>query len=111
MASWLRSGQSAWISNASSTLKRSLISGFHVPTDRADTIRRMSRKGAIIRLATCVGPKRETWRRFSNSCAEGKLDVKSLITHRFPIERAQGAYDLITGRVGHPFLGVVDYVS
>ncbi|HXM64705.1 MAG TPA: bi-domain-containing oxidoreductase [Terriglobales bacterium] len=38
---------------------------------------------------------------------EGKLDVKSLITHRFPIERAQGAYDLITGRMGHPFLGVL----
>jgi predicted dehydrogenase/threonine dehydrogenase-like Zn-dependent dehydrogenase len=39
--------------------------------------------------------------------SQGKLDVKSLVTHRFPIERAQAAYDLITGRVGHAFLGVL----
>jgi predicted dehydrogenase/threonine dehydrogenase-like Zn-dependent dehydrogenase len=38
---------------------------------------------------------------------EGKLDVKSLITHRFPIQRAHAAYDLITGRVDQPFLGVL----
>jgi predicted dehydrogenase/threonine dehydrogenase-like Zn-dependent dehydrogenase len=44
---------------------------------------------------------------FLQLLSEGKLDVKSLITHRFPIERAQGAYDLITGRMGHPFLGVL----
>jgi predicted dehydrogenase/threonine dehydrogenase-like Zn-dependent dehydrogenase len=37
----------------------------------------------------------------------GKVDVKSLVTHRFPIERAQGAYDLITGKVGEPCLGVL----
>jgi predicted dehydrogenase/threonine dehydrogenase-like Zn-dependent dehydrogenase len=44
---------------------------------------------------------------FLQLLAESKLDVKSLVTHRFPIERAQGAYDLITGRVGQPFLGVL----
>jgi predicted dehydrogenase len=44
---------------------------------------------------------------FLQLLAEGKLDVKSLITHRFPIERAQGAYDLIMGRVSQPFLGVL----
>jgi predicted dehydrogenase/threonine dehydrogenase-like Zn-dependent dehydrogenase len=44
---------------------------------------------------------------FLQLLSEGKLDVKSLVTHRFPIERAQGAYDLITGKVGHPFLGVL----
>src|SRR5580704_10972560 len=43
---------------------------------------------------------------FLQLLSEGKLDVKSLITHRFPIQRAQGAYELITGRVGHPSLGV-----
>jgi predicted dehydrogenase len=37
----------------------------------------------------------------------GKLDLKSLITHRFPIERAQGAYELITGKTGEQFLGVL----
>jgi predicted dehydrogenase len=44
---------------------------------------------------------------FLQLLSEGKLDVKSLVTHRFPIERAQGAYDLITGRVVEPFLGVL----
>jgi predicted dehydrogenase/threonine dehydrogenase-like Zn-dependent dehydrogenase len=39
--------------------------------------------------------------------SEGKLDVKSLITHRFPIERSRDAYDLITGRLAKPFLGVL----
>jgi predicted dehydrogenase/threonine dehydrogenase-like Zn-dependent dehydrogenase len=44
---------------------------------------------------------------FLQLLAEGKLDVKSLVTHRFPIERAQGAYDLIMGKLGEPFLGVL----
>ena len=44
---------------------------------------------------------------FLELLSQGKLDVKSLITHRFPIERAQDAYDLITGRVAQPFLGVL----
>jgi predicted dehydrogenase/threonine dehydrogenase-like Zn-dependent dehydrogenase len=44
---------------------------------------------------------------FVQLLAEGKLDVKSLITHRFPIERARGAYDLITEDRAEPFLGVL----
>jgi predicted dehydrogenase/threonine dehydrogenase-like Zn-dependent dehydrogenase len=44
---------------------------------------------------------------FLQLLADGKLDVKSLITHRFPIERARGAYDLVTGKVDEPFLGVL----
>jgi predicted dehydrogenase/threonine dehydrogenase-like Zn-dependent dehydrogenase len=44
---------------------------------------------------------------FLQLLSDGKLDVKSLVTHRFPIERAHGAYDLITGKVGQPFLGVM----
>jgi len=44
---------------------------------------------------------------FVHLLSEKKLDVASLITHRFPIERAQNAYELIGGRVGEPFLGVV----
>lgn len=42
-----------------------------------------------------------------NLMAEGKLRVKPLITHRFPIERAVEAYDLIRGRRKEPFLGVL----
>jgi predicted dehydrogenase/threonine dehydrogenase-like Zn-dependent dehydrogenase len=39
--------------------------------------------------------------------ADGKLDLKSLITHRIPIGQARDAYDLITGKVREPFLGVL----
>jgi len=44
---------------------------------------------------------------FVQLLAEKKVDVGALITHRFPIERAQSAYDLITGKMREPFLGVV----
>lgn len=44
---------------------------------------------------------------FVRFLAEKKVDVGALITHRFSIERAQSAYDLITGKSNEPFLGVV----
>jgi len=44
---------------------------------------------------------------FVQLLADKKISVETLITHRFPIERAQSAYDLITGKVREPFLGVV----
>jgi predicted dehydrogenase/threonine dehydrogenase-like Zn-dependent dehydrogenase len=39
--------------------------------------------------------------------ANGKLQVKPLITHRFPIEQATEAYEVITGKKEEPFLGVL----
>jgi predicted dehydrogenase/threonine dehydrogenase-like Zn-dependent dehydrogenase len=39
--------------------------------------------------------------------ASGQLDVHRLISHRFPIERAPEAYQLITGKQEEPFLGVL----
>jgi len=39
--------------------------------------------------------------------ATTRLDVKSLITHTFPIEEALGAYDLITGKAAQPYLGIL----
>ena len=39
--------------------------------------------------------------------ATGKLKVKPLITHRFPIEQAAHAYEVITGKKKQPFLGVL----
>jgi predicted dehydrogenase/threonine dehydrogenase-like Zn-dependent dehydrogenase len=42
-----------------------------------------------------------------NLAAEGKLDVQPLITHRFPIDQAAEAYQLITGKTEEPFLGVL----
>ncbi len=44
---------------------------------------------------------------FLQLLASGKLDLKPLITHRFAIERATAAYDLITGKSGEPSLGVL----
>ena len=44
---------------------------------------------------------------FVELIAQRKLDLGSLITHRFPIDDAKHAYDLITGRTDEAFLGVV----
>lgn len=44
---------------------------------------------------------------FVQFLAYKKINIGPLITHRFSIERAQGAYDLITGKSREPFLGVV----
>ena len=39
--------------------------------------------------------------------ASNQLDFAPLITHRFPIEQAEKGYELIAGRTGEPFMGVV----
>ena len=44
---------------------------------------------------------------FVKLMAEKRVDVKPLITHRFPIETATAAYELITGKSSQPFLGVL----
>ncbi len=44
---------------------------------------------------------------FVQLLAKGKLDLKSLVTHRFPIEQAQRAYELIKGETAEPSLGVL----
>src|SRR3974390_174572 len=44
---------------------------------------------------------------FVQLLADKKVNVAPLITHRFPIESAQSAYELITGKTREPFLGVV----
>jgi predicted dehydrogenase/threonine dehydrogenase-like Zn-dependent dehydrogenase len=44
---------------------------------------------------------------FASMIASGAVDVEALITHRFEIEEAPRAYDLIMGRANERFLGVV----
>jgi len=39
--------------------------------------------------------------------ASGKLKIAPMITHRFPIEKAAEAYEIITGKKKEPFLGVL----
>lgn len=44
---------------------------------------------------------------FLQFIADRRLDLASLISHRFPVDEAARAYDLILGRTGEPFLGVL----
>ena len=44
---------------------------------------------------------------FVELIGSGKLNVERLITHRFPIENAESAYQLISGNVGESYLGVI----
>lgn len=39
--------------------------------------------------------------------ARGQLDTTALLSHRFEVERATDAYDVITGRAGDRYLGVL----
>jgi len=49
---------------------------------------------------------------FLQFIADGKLNLPLLITHRFPMEQATRAYDLITGSTGEPFLAaLITYVG
>jgi hypothetical protein len=44
---------------------------------------------------------------FVDLLSTGQVDVRPLITHRFSIEDAPAAYELITGKRQEPFLGVL----
>jgi len=46
---------------------------------------------------------------FLQLLAEGKLNLKPLISHRIPIERASEAYDVITGKAGKFLGGLLSY--
>jgi predicted dehydrogenase/threonine dehydrogenase-like Zn-dependent dehydrogenase len=44
---------------------------------------------------------------FVRLLADGKVNVKPLITHRVAIEHAPQAYDVVLGKTGEPFMGVL----
>ena len=44
---------------------------------------------------------------FVDLLADSKVDIKPMISHRIPIEQAADAYELIKGKNGEPFLGVL----
>lgn len=44
---------------------------------------------------------------FLDLAARGRLDVRPLISHRFPLTEAPRAYDLVTGRVAEPYLAIL----
>lgn len=39
--------------------------------------------------------------------AAGRLNVAKMITHRMPITQAERAYDIITGKVQEPYIGII----
>jgi predicted dehydrogenase/threonine dehydrogenase-like Zn-dependent dehydrogenase len=39
--------------------------------------------------------------------ANGKLKIAAMVSHRFPIEKAAEAYEIITGKKKEPFLGII----
>lgn len=44
---------------------------------------------------------------FLQLIADGKMDVRSITTHTFSITEATKAYDLITGKIQEPYLGIL----
>lgn len=44
---------------------------------------------------------------FLQLLADRKLDLRPLVTHRFPVARADAAYELITAKTREPYLGVL----
>ncbi|MDT4968862.1 MAG: hypothetical protein QOJ64_3599 [Acidobacteriota bacterium] len=44
---------------------------------------------------------------FLDLVAEGRVDVERLITHRFPIEDGERAYQLMAGEIQEPYLGIL----
>lgn len=44
---------------------------------------------------------------FLDLVAAGRVNVRSLVTHRFPIEEGESAYQLISGETKEPYLGIL----
>ncbi len=51
--------------------------------------------------------ERRNFEAFLELCRAGQVDVRSLITHRFPIDAADKAYRLLAGEIAEPYLGIL----
>jgi predicted dehydrogenase/threonine dehydrogenase-like Zn-dependent dehydrogenase len=51
--------------------------------------------------------ERRNFEAFLSLCEDGQVQVQPLVTHRFPIERAAEAYELLSGSSGEPYLGIL----
>ena len=82
---------------------RLVSAGFYGPDDRLP-LQPPRYKELSIDLVS--GATRERLEQTMALVAEGKLDTLSLITHRFPVEQAAEAWNLIESK-SEPVLGVV----
>jgi predicted dehydrogenase/threonine dehydrogenase-like Zn-dependent dehydrogenase len=51
--------------------------------------------------------ERRNFEAFLDLCRGGQIDVRSLVTHRFPIDGAEQAYRLLAGETVEPYLGIL----
>ena len=67
----------------------------------------MNRKAVTIPIGYVRWTETRNMEAFLHLLAGGKINIAPLITHRFPVEDAERAYELIAGKARAPFLGVV----
>jgi len=65
------------------------------------------RKGIDYPLPYVRWTQRRNMEEFLHLVARGQLNLAPLITHRFPIERATEAYDLLLGKTKEPYIGIL----
>ena len=97
----------AWTFRGKTISRRRSASSFRAPMGQGDTTPTMRRTATTIRWAMCALPNSATCSTVLDLIAQRRLDVRSLITHRFPLEEAVEAYRLIEGDKREPYLGIV----
>lgn len=68
---------------------------------------RYERKGIDYPIEYVRWTQRRNMEAFLELVASGRVDLEPLITHRFPIDEAHRAYDLITGKNREPYIAIV----
>lgn len=64
-------------------------------------------RGAVYPVGYVRWTAQRNMEAFLDLLAAGSVKVDRIISHRFPIEQAEQAYDLVTGKTGEPFIGVL----
>ena len=106
-AAWWSSATCRSRSTAHSHTRRSWSCGSPARTARAATTSSTRSAAATCRPATSAGRSSATSRRSSTCSRAGALDIARLTTHRFPVERAAEAYELLTEPNGQRPFGIV----
>ena len=98
---------SRWTLRDGPISRRNSISFSRVHMGPAGTISNTKSAATTIRSATFDGRSGEIWS-FLDLAADGRVELPSkLTTHRFPIERAGEAYDVVTGKTEAFSIGVL----